>query len=396
MPRRFIRRALAGRCLLKLLLILAATFALLAITLPFALSRTTLPIRLLAGAAEWLGRNGGLSIEGISGSLRSGFGIRALRWTGGEMNDLRFFYRREKDASGMDAIVLSDVHLGKTRIELGNAPAGTSTTQVHFHSNSSGRGATPPWPAMLLRLEQLTLEDVLISNKRTGFELQMPLAHWAGLELGPGRVRLGEIKVESDRLRIATPAPDHLEGELLPKLHPRIRRTVDFGAQLQQGGNGPAGLLRAFDDRLEFTIQADGSGLLRCNALDLASYFDAPLPQALHLELATQNSDGAWMRPTKLSQGSFTLGALSFTIIPWTAPEGPDLLGPTLTATSNDGNGIIRYTLSLQGGRPRQQLSSEPQEPLEETVARVFFKSGKDSLTGKDAADVRAKVEAFR
>jgi hypothetical protein len=373
-------------CLLNLVIAFVVLVLALAGGGYIAVMHTALPFKVVASLIESGSTNVNLRITGISGSISSGFGVKSIRWTGGTIGDVRVKYSGFRDLVSKKELILREVHVGQAHLDITDwksSPASTNATPSSTSSES---------PLKLFQIDRLTIQDVALTNRLTGFSLAMPALEWTGFKAVKGHVEFGQLKVDSDRLKIATkPARSAefqklIEGTLLPKLHPLIRRPISFIADVGYAGSNVICRVSAFDGKLDFEIKPDQTSVLRCKGLDLADYFDAPLPQDLTAELSLENGS------VKVRGGTFKLGVRTFEIQLQDASETN-----IVVAVSRTSGEEIRYELvsSDQPSRIQPRLTAKPPLNPQDTLAKVFYGKLYSELTMGEQADVTRKLLSF-
>jgi hypothetical protein len=382
-------------CLLNLLIGFVLLILALVVCGYIALMHTALPFRALASLIESGGTNLNLKITGITGSISSGFGIKSMRWTGGEIADTRVAYSGFRDLWSRKELILRDIHVGKAHIDI---TGWTNTAQPASPPASTPAAAPGEFPLKLFQIDRLTLEDVVLTNRLTGFSLEMPRLEWTGFKAMKGKVEFGQLKADTDRLKIATkdtPAAEFqkvVEGTLLPKLHPVIRRPIDFIAELGYAQSNVTCRVRAFYGKLNFELRPDHTASLHCTDLNLADYFDAPLPQNLTVELAVVADNKSKTYSMKLLGGSFKLGVSTFEI---QAQDTSDTK-PVLAVSRADGEEFsYELVASEKPCRFQQQITAKPPVSPQDTLAKVFYGKSFSELTAADQADITRKLPAF-
>ncbi len=379
-------------CLFNLLLGCVALVLALVGCAYIVVMHTSLPFKVVASSLERATTNVNLQITGVSGSVASGFGVKAMRWTGGEIADVRVQYSGFRDWMSKQELILHEVHIGKAHLDITDWKSNTASTNATPASTSSA------WPLKLFQLDRLTFQDVVLTNCLTGFSLAIPALEWTGFKVAQGTLDLGQLKMDSDRLKITTkPALSAgfqklVEATLLPKLHPAIRRPIDLMAEVGCMGSHIACRVRAFGGQLAYEMQPDHTGLLNCTELDLADYFDAPLPQKLTVKVAVAAASGQKTCPIKLQGGSFVLGVSTFVI-----PEQGLSATNVLLAVSRAADAEFRYELIASDEPPhiRQRLSAQPALPPKDTVALVFFGKRSAELSAAEQREVTQKLPTF-
>ena len=238
-----------------------------------------------------------------------------------------------------------------------------------------------------------------------------------------GKVELGELKIDSDRLKVTTkPAEEvelngkkvafqkRLEGTILPRLHPAVRQPIAFTVDVGHTGKSLFWRMKAFEGKLQASQLEDQTGFVRCEDLDLAAYLNAPVPQHLsmeaffpekhHGEQALLNSGNAASSKdlVKLSKGSFKLGLMTFEIEPLELERSDETMKTNgLVAIGRSGTNVITYHLIVPD-RPwkvEQRLTAEPPMTAEDTLASVFYEKPFAELTDVDQAAVKKMKTGF-
>jgi hypothetical protein len=326
--------------------------------------------------------------------------------------DVRITYSGLMDVVRRKQLILREVHVGKAHLTIVAAKQlstsrAPSTADASTDQQSTA-GESGEWPLNLLQIDRLTLADVVLTNPATGFSLAIPALEWTGFKAERGNVEFGQLSADTDRFTIATreaPASEfqkRIAGTLLPKLHPKIRRPIDFVADVGYAEGNVTCRVSAFEGKLDLEIKPDRTGSLHCTGLDLADYFDAPLPQKFKIEVVSTAAPGGESRPLELRGGSFKLGVRTFEIQPakWGLPAG-EVPASLLRAISREGAEEIWYELLADNGaeeiRPfRPRLTAKPALSPQDTLARVFY--GKDfaDLTPAEQEDIKKKQSSFQ
>jgi hypothetical protein len=385
----------------------------------YAVMHTSLPFKMVESMLADAGTNGDFKVEGLSGSISDGFKIKSIRWdengtNPGEIRDVRVAYSGFWDLLGGHRAILKEIHVGRAHLDITGMEsiATNGTMQTTFHSSRRGPGLGQPFQRTsgLFQIDRIGIEDVFITNRVTGFSLVIPAMEWTGFKVSNGKVELGQLKVDGDRLKIATVAgrtvdvggqqvafQKKLEGTLLPRLHKSIRQPIDFTLDAGTAKGKLIWRLTAFDGHLDAYQGADRSGYIRCQDLDLTAYFDASVPQALTMQglINDKGENGDWL---KLNSGSFRLGLADFEVRPHEPDPGQmETKIAALRALSRIGGEEFTYQLTIpdQVWKARQSLEAKPPMSAQDTIARVFFGKRYKDLSSEEKQDVDKKVPAF-
>ena len=427
---------------------LALLFVLLAFTGYYILMHTSVPFKMIEAMLAQGGTNQDFKIEGISGSIAEGFKIKSITWGekgkgASQIEDVRLLYSNFWDLMGGDKVIFKEIHIGKAHLDVtgieellsptnsvdlddasaddeedtntvaqADVPAWTNPPPV-WRTRTSRRATRRPFgvaktKSQLFQIDKLGIEDVFITNRVTGFSLSVPALEWKGFKAVGDNVELGELTINSDRLKVETKPGEtaevngqqvkfqkKLEGTILPLLHKSVRQPIVFTIDAVPTGSNLVWRMTSFDSRMEVYHAADESGFFRCKDADLKAYFDAPVPEHLTTEAIT-STKGA-KQTVKLGKGSFKLGASQFEIQPheWQKTSGSST--NRLTAVNRTGTSVITYQVLIpdEPWKVEQRLSSEPPSKPEELLARVYYAKPFAQLTDAEQKSVAAKKSGF-
>ncbi len=300
-------------------------FPLLLIGIPYAvLMHTSWPIR------TWARIFAGAQVRGLAGSVSSGVRIKSIAWDDNEISDIRIAYNDLLEIVRRRELIISEIHVGKAHfvgdfgrfheeVRFGNEAQESirlseekDDASLADRSQAGGKGE---WPLKLLRIQRVELADLAFKDRGTGKSFSIHSIVWTGFRAEPGVLEFGDLSADSDGLKIITQplAADGYQGRvevlILRPIHPALLRpipiTVDFG----YSDDTLCYSIVAFDGGL--TLQAKQglgdkrSGMIRCNDLDLRTYFDdlakligedlsarLPLRRPLNLEMVFDEPKG--------------------------------------------------------------------------------------------------------
>jgi hypothetical protein len=315
-------------------------------------------------------------------------------------------------------LIFSDVGVSRAHLDVSDIHW-QSTNTTTSPTVSRPNQANPALPANLsaFRIDRVSFEDVLITNRHTGFHLEIPKIEWTGFKVTDDAVEPGNITVQSDRLDIRTrpgrtvpiagkpfPFQKTLEISAKPQLHPALRQPlaclVDFS--LPPRGEMMSWHIAAADGAIEAS-GSGGSGQISVRDFDAARLLDsaalfgraAPdLPTDLTFKLTTTSDPAAW----RLAGGQFRLGTAQFEIHPCVSPR--QLAIPAvIRAVAHVGPEEISWLLPVPAAdefppfQPR--FSANPEIPLPAVLALVFFGKPYAELSAAERAAIDAKVPAY-
>jgi hypothetical protein len=408
---------------LVILVVVVALIVLAVFALRYAIFETAVPFRTVAALIEKGSPN--MKISGVGGDLATGPSVASITWGvdpahRSEILDLRVKYNGLADARKNRRVVIEDVGVRKAHIDLtdmeGFVTASRSGSRPVREPRDSKEGSGFPPDLDSIEVRRVLIEDVLFTNRKSGFRLSIPKVAWTGFKATPQGVEAGELHVESDRLSLHTgPGRTHalgsesvtfeksLNGVLQPLLHPAIRQPLAFSVDFTfiPEVRAPAFHFSGLDNRVELATTADGGHGLKVRHLDLPTLLDAKklygadaaeFPSDLVLEAVTEPEEG----PLRVLGGSFRLGVATFQIVPSEIPRN-DQENAALQAVLPIDGGEIRWSLPLREFpihfRPR--LTATPELPPTEILARVFTGRSYSKLDADEKRSSDARVPAY-
>jgi hypothetical protein len=361
--------------------------------------------------------NQNFKVEGISGSIAKGFVVQKISWTGkdgesSEIRDVKVLYSGFWDLIGGKRVILKEIHIGKAHLDVTGIEQFASDMNGTSHrygtnddeevdlsafTNNPAWTNQPAWQnrrsqrrtgggPQLFEIDRIGVADVFITNRTTGFGLSIPAVEWKGFKAENGKVELGELTIDSDRLKVETHQGESsqvngetiafqkkLEGTILPALHKSILKPIAFSIDVAHSGSALVWRLSAFEGKLEAYRGADRAGFLRCKNVDVASYFDAAVPQ--HLTAAAKVSRRNDKDVVKVDKGAFQFGMNWFEIQPteWEQGDG-EIRTNTVEAISHAGKALLKYQLVQEPPfKVQQKLVASPDMKPDEILAAIYF-----------------------
>lgn len=389
-------------CLLNILGGIVALVVALLVAAWVIVMHTSVPLRAVAGMIESGDPDSHIKITGVSGTLSSGLAFKSMKWDDGELGDVRVKYSGIMDVVRRKKLILHEVRVGKALInitETGEEGDETDSPTEHPTSEKSGEP-----PLKLFQIDRLTLENIMVKNPATGFSLSIPALEWTGFKAEKGNVAFGKLTADSDHLKLATSdAPDpqyqtRVDGTIMPKMHSLIRKPIRFMVDMGMADERMVFHLKAFEEGLEMVKVTDQTCQINVRGVNLADYFDAPLPQSLALEAVLENAGAEENGLLDVRGGEFQLGMRKFEIQPAKVdePVGEQTV-VVLTAVSRDGESELRYEIVQSGtdGTPMQRLSGVPPLGPEDTLATVFYGKRFAALAPADQKVVTSRLSWF-
>lgn len=386
------------------LIVVAALAVAAVVTGWILLMHSSLPLRAVGSMIETGGADSNVEVHGLSGSLASGLHFDRISWDEGEIEDVRVSYSGPFRFLFRKELILHEVHVGKAHLTADwsfDKESESRTTRERGETRDDWRDSRhdPPaeTPLKLFRIDRVSLNDIVLTDRATGVTFSIPSLQWSGFRVAGEEIDFGTLSAESDWFEIETHAPSAEPYQrkfvltLLPAMNELIRQPLDVTCDLGVEQGDPVFDLRAFGDTARLTVGADQRGRLAVAGLNLADYIDGPLPQnvSLRADVADAGHETGFMR---IEGGSFDLGQRTFELEPGTPGLEGDPLEHSILLARSPGDGVeIRYEIPMTGededdGAPVPRLTSTPEMSPERLLAEVFHGADPADLTDEQQA----------
>jgi autotransporter translocation and assembly factor TamB len=375
-----------GGCFLYALGGIVLTIALVVGGGYYTLMHTAYPLKKVAQVIEQAAPPASpILIKDISGSFSTGARIKTLKWENGEVENLCITYDNLAQSIRSRRFIFREISVTKAHISVFEPESSSKTKDP----STPGTSDTPfNWD--LFQIDKLSLSDIFLTNRLTGFSIAIPKFEWTGFKWEKGTTQFGTIKADTDQFKIETGKATtpgfitRLTGTLRPRLHPSILKEFSFDAEIGPLGSNTPCRVTAFDKAFTATVNPDGTGTLKIQALNVASYFKDLWLQDVNLDIETQKTGTEF--PLNIKSGAFNLGKTRFTVQPAMLENSVERTKTfrLLEANAEVEGKKIHYTLSIKDGSEKvaHQLTSQPDMSPDELVALILF--------GKPAADLTA------
>jgi hypothetical protein len=404
-----------GRVLLFVLLGLALMGITVLGILYYVVMHTSVPFSALESMLASANTNADFKVQGITGSLASGFRIQSIRWGkeetgGGIIEDVRVSYSGFWDLIGGHRIIFRELRIGKAHFDISGLENAFDPSafraQQHQNANNSGRSSRP---LQLFQIDRFTVEDVVLTNTAAHSSIRIPKVEWKGFKIAHGTVDFGNVSVDSDRLVVQTKPGEtlqlggapvsfqkKLEGKILPPMSKELLEPISFELYLAVNQTKMFYALKAFDSQLTVYSDADKAGFAACTNLDLQRYLKSPLPRDLTF-FASLVEAPSFRERFRFKNGEFDLGQKHFVIHPEAAEASGEDSAPAWTAICMDGRTQFIYEVATAPGswKWEQRLRSEPPLELNDIVARIFTSKQYSQLDTNQQAEVDARSDWF-
>ena len=364
----------------------------------YTLMHTAYPLKKVAKVIEQAApTQSPITIKDISGSFSTGARIKTLKWENGEVENLCITYDNLAQSIRSRRFIFREISVTKAHISVFEPESSTQTSD----SSTKGTSDTPfNWD--LFQIDKLSLSDIFLTNRLTGFSIVIPKFEWTGFKWEKGTTEFGTIKADTDQFKLETGKETtpgfitRLTGTLRPRLHPSILKEFSFDAEIGPLGSNTPCRVTAFDDAFTATVNPDGTGTLKIQSLNIASYFKDLWLQDVNLDIETQKLGASF--PLHIKSGSFRLGKALFTVTPAMiqTKEKPQAPLSLLEARSEINGTQIQYNLIVKDGSEKliHQVKSQPALKPDELVAFVLFQKSAADLTAAEKATAN-KLQAL-
>jgi hypothetical protein len=379
-----------GGCLLYALGGILLTIALVVGGGYYTLMHTAYPLKKVAEVIEKAAPpESPITIKNISGSFSTGARIKTLKWENGEVENLCITYDNLAQSIRSRRFIFRELSVTKSHISVFEPESASKTSEPPAQGTSD-----TPFNWDLFQIDKLSLSDIFITNRLTGFSIAIPKFEWIGFKWEKGTTEFGTIKADTDQFKIETGKATlpgfitRLTGTLRPRLHPSILKEFSFDAEIGPLGSNTPCRVTAFNEAVTATVNPDGTGTLKIQSLDLASYFKDLWLQDVDLDVETQKLGADF--PLHIKSGSFRLGKTLFTVTPATiqTKEKPQAPLSLLEARAEINATKIQYNLIVKDDSEKivHQIKSQPDLKPDELVALVLFEKSVSDLTAAEKA----------
>jgi len=379
-----------GGCLLYALGGILLTIALVVGGGYYTLMHTAYPLKKVAEVIEKAAPpESPITIKDISGSFSTGARIKTLKWENGEVENLCITYDNLAQSIRSRRFIFREISVTKAHISVFEPESASKTSEPPAQGTSD-----TPFNWDLFQIDKLSLSDIFLTNRLTGFSIAIPKFEWIGFKWEKGTTEFGTIKADTDQFKIETGKATlpgfitRLTGTLRPRLHPSILKEFSFDAEIGPLGSNTPCRVTAFNEAVTATVNPDGTGTLKIQSLDLASYFKDLWLQDVNLDVETQKLGADF--PLHIKSGSFRLGKTLFTVTPATiqTKEKPQAPLSLLEARAEINGTKIQYKLIIKDASEKivHQIKSQPDLKTDALVALVLFEKSVSDLTAAEKA----------
>ena len=369
----------------------------------FTLLHSSLPLRIVESAIE---ETGEVEIDGLEGSLSSGFSVEKFRfktdvdqWS--ELNDINLSYESKKSSFfGADKIIIDDVSVKSGTIYAKWDPAlqkidltpiisdalKNNKIKVQFNGNSSGGD---------FAIKNASINDLEIVNTTSDESLIIDDVTLQDFSIEDGKLEsFGQLSATSSQVDIRTTESNHfadkdvsiaLVGTLKAGIDSRLAQdftfNVDFGTSNDLKDQDA--VISLFDKAMVISSSSDGA-TVKYSDFALKSYLsDASAnlaPSRINLKLKFDKHDEFIEEIS--DDGSVTLGNVEFTNFRLATPgDSNQLMGD---ATLDGKQVTFSFEVdSVYSPWAKLQLQSPDFESQEDLWAEVFFGTEFSELTSE-------------
>lgn len=349
----------------------------------YVLFHTAVPARLLVGL---INKDPNIQIEGIEGSIKSGFTVATMRFKDdkgnvNELDDVRLKYRQEDDQ-----FVITEVHVGRGVFYVDRSGGMKVDYSGEDHDEYSGG------ESVNLLVESISINDITVIDVGSRETFKLEGFKVANLKLGE-TFSMGTAMIRSSGLDLTIRPQDgarisdrfDVSALAKPELHKNVLVPIHLEGEMKMGVDGPVDAdLRAFDGKL--TIRIEGEELrLSMREFNAGDYFDNALPiEKLEMDIVAKEESGTIKGSFVLGQGSFTLDQ---------ALEDAELADVTpIVATCQLGDTTYKLEISQddfnQGSFSGLELKTVPEMDPREALASLMVGKPYEELAADEQTEV--------
>ena len=215
---------------------------------------SSIPLALIKAALE---EDGNVQVEGLRGSISSGFEIDTLRFQSeeefeewNELRDIKFTYNGFVNLLRTRRILIEEASIGSATI-YANIDGDEDDASFDFDAEAFAREFAKEWSELQdelqknssndlkeLRIDLISAQDIVVIDPRTEKRLEFQKAEFRGYHMLDGRIRnIGNLQVVSDQIDLKTSKslrfPEErfaraIAGTLKPAAYPNIIRDLPF------------------------------------------------------------------------------------------------------------------------------------------------------------------------
>ncbi len=388
-------------CLVKGLIGVAICIAILIVVVGvggyYVLFHTSLPIR---GLVAMLNQDPDVQIEGVSGSLSSGFEVQKVRIKdeNGKTNaldDIRLKYQSEDDA-----FVITDIHVGRGHLYIDRSKI-TETKKESSPDDGTIRPLHTSDEDTNARfiIQKISINDVTIEDVGSGEKFHLEKIELDSLDIGK-EFSMGRLVVKSTDCDLEILPVDGaktgkaftVKGLFKPGLHENLTAPLDVQGRIDAGDPDHVQVnLSGFGGKV--VVKGEGKSMdLRIQGLKPADYFKkSPPVDAIDLAVTQDETAGK-------AEGTLTIGGKRFAFDPAVAGSKAIAKG-VLKATHKTDK--VAYTigvpLDVESERffPLMQLTTKPVMTLNDAVAGLLYDKTHDALTPEEKKRVEDALPYF-
>lgn len=365
----------------------------------YVLFHTAVPAKMLV---KLINQNPNVQIEGITGSISSGFAVESMRFKDDNGNtnaldDVRLKY--EKDG---DTIVITEVHVGRGYFYVDRSKGEATFTQDGGKTTTTTTNQSDGDELNVL-VKSVSINDITVEDVGTGEKFNLEGIQLANLSLGK-EFSMGELSVKCTALDLKiTPKNGEetgntfdIDGVVKPAIHKNLTAPINLKGSLDGSVKDNMTIkLVAFDGKFDVS-GSKKEGALTIKDFSFSDYFKNA-PPITNLNLSATNTE-----TVGTAKGTFTLGTQTFTIdqkvdIP---KEKADKLNVPFIATSK--SATTEFIIKIYPDDmdktffPTLVLSTTPAMTLKDAVSSVMTGKAYATLAAKEKKTVDEAMTHFR
>ena len=378
---------------------------------------TSLPLKWVADQWQENGDFDGqpIQIEGVGGSLASGFSVDKIVVGSGEetsqIKGLKFRYSGLWDSIQHQQFVIKELSAESADFVVGPDffNSDTSSDQTHPDSETdSHQGSTTQGGDNLglFELQELKFSNFRLRSTDGSMDISIPLIHLSGLRIEGDDFVLDEFEVDGDDfdIQLVDASPETIQGQvvpfsrrlqvkLLPSLHSQLKSEINISIDFAAIGGDMKTRSLALNGAFEQIELPDGSQVVQMKNMTLGDYFHTDaheLPERVNLT-TRQTGD-----IVTVENGEFFLGQTKFEITEQTINSNDPIAA--LTATSLTGpqkiSALIRPETDQLWPPLTVNLTSKPERKPHQLLSLVYFHKPYQNLSSEQRILIDEKSTA--
>ena len=385
----------------------------------YAVFYTALPLSYIERILE---ESGDVEIEGLAGSLTSGFSVKQWRWRDEDgnwssMNDVEFRWNGIYELANEKRFVIEKFTVGSAEIYYqpsdGSTPRARKSDHQDLEDGEDGempdRSIRGTPPLREFRIDEFRLSNMTFINTDTKIRFGINEISVDSFQmLDEQMTELGDVTIESDfiefhsehsgRFRDTPPrsVQRKFTGVVRSGIDKRLTKDFKYEVDVCFAKDGLLFDAALFDGKVKYSGNPDGEMSVQCKDFSPAEYLtleNTILPKNVSGEFQAKNAaKGGDVKLTVAAESSLQLGETKFTFAAqeFEFPENAEFTSEMTASGTLDGAEVkLHLTVFKDRTELAMILESEAEEDSVDLYAKVFFGKRFEELGDEQKATVR-------